>query len=90
MAKCKAYRAGFDITVSELVQWSRDPDTGHYWRITQEITHNSSENTTKKTGKPIKSEYPFKVSDENDFDYIMEYAGFDGNPGKIYLKELID
>ena len=45
--------------------------------------------TNKKTGKPIKSENPFKVSDENDFDYIMEYTGFDGNPGKIYLKELI-
>ena len=89
MAKCKAYRAGLHTAISELVQWSKDPESGHYWRITQEITHNLNENTTKKSGKPIKSENPYRISDENDFDYVMEFMGFDGNPGKMYLKELI-
>ncbi len=90
MAKCRAHRAGYDTAVSEMVQWSRDPDTGHYWRITQELTHNLSENTTKKNGKPIKSDNLYVVSTEDDFDYIMEFTGFDGNPAKMYLKELVD
>jgi hypothetical protein len=89
LAKCRAERAGLDTRVSELVQWSRDPETGHFWRITQEIIHNLNENTTKKSGKPVQSENLYKVSNEDDYDYVMEYTGWDGNPAKMYLKELV-
>ena len=43
----------------------------------------------QKHGKPVKSENPYKVSDENDFDYVMEYMGWDGKPAKMYFKELL-
>jgi hypothetical protein len=89
LAKCKAYRGGSDISYHESISWNKDPETGHYWRVTQEYVTNERENTTKKHGKPVKSDYPYKVSDENDYDHVMEYTGWDNKPGKMYFKELI-
>ena len=88
MAKCRAHRAGYDEQLTESIQWSRDEETGHYWRTTQEYITNIAEGTTKKNGKPVKSENPYKVATEDDHDYFMSYTGPDGNDAKIYFKEI--
>lgn len=86
MAKCRAARAGADIVVQEVVSWSRDPESGYYWRSTQEITSDRSTGSNKKTDKPIRAEKPCKISDESDHDYTMQYTGLDGNIETMYLR----
>ena len=89
MAKCRARRGGSDKSYHESISWTKDPETGHYWRVIQEIVHDANENTTKKHGKPVKSDNPYKVSDESDYDYVIEYTNWDNKPAKMYFKELL-
>ncbi len=86
MAKCKAARAGSSEVIQEVISWSRDDETGYYWRATQEVTSNIDVGTAKKTGKPIRDEKPCSVSDESDYDFEMQYTGLDGNPATMYFK----
>ena len=88
MAKCRAHRVGFDEHITESIQWSRDDETGYYWRTTQEYIHNISEGTTKKNGKPVKSDNPYRLSTEEDHEYTMSYTGPDGKDAKLYFKEV--
>ena len=90
MAKCRVTRADSGIMVNNVVSWSRDLETGYYWRSTQEVTSNTDEHTNKKTGKPIKDEKPCRVSDDSDYDYKMNYTGIDGSPATMYFKVVED
>lgn len=86
MAKCKATRVGLDQYEHQSIAWSRDMETGFYWKTTQELLTDTSTNTTKKIGKPVKAELPFKVSDESDYSASFQYTGIDGNPATVYLQ----
>ena len=90
MAKCKAERAGGNLKVHDVVSWSRDPDTGYFWRTVQEITTDTDVGTYKKTGKPIKDENPYQVSTEADHDTTFQYTGINGGTEFMYLKEVKD
>lgn len=90
MAKCKAELAGGNLKVHEVISWSRDQDTGYYWRTTQEITTDIDVGTYKKTGKPIKDENPYRVSTVDDHDTTFQYTGFNGDTEYMYLKEVKD
>ena len=90
MAKCKAERAGGNLKVHEVISWSRDQDTGYFWRTTQEITTDTDTGTYKKTGKPIKDEFPYQVSTESDHDTTFQYTGINGGNEYMYLKEMKD
>jgi len=86
LAKVRAQRAGLDIYLSQAVSWSRDSETGFYWKTTQELTTDTTLQTTKKTGKPIVDELPFKISDESDYSASMQYTGPDGKVMTVYLQ----
>jgi len=47
-----------------------------------------SEGTTKKNGKPVKSDNPYRLSTEEDHEYTMSYTGPDGKDAKLYFKEV--
>ena len=85
MAKCRAGWAGPDIVVQEAISWSRDPETGYYWRSTQEITNDRNTGSNKKE-KPVRAEKPCRVSDESDYDYTIQFTGLDGNNEITYLR----
>jgi hypothetical protein len=82
-------RTGSDEHVTDSVQWSKDTETGYYWRITQRHVYNLVDNSTKKSGKPVKSENPYKISTEDDYEYTMSYIGHDGKEVTLYFKEVI-
>ena len=90
MAKCKATRVGLDQYKSQSVAWSRDMETGFYWKTTQELLTDTSANTTKKVGKPVIAELPFKVSDESNHTTSFQYTGLDGNPATVYLQVITE
>lgn len=88
MAKTKAQTVGLDEYATESTQWSRDRETGHYWKITQKYVTNTTDGITRKEGDPVKSKNPYRVATEKDHDHVMSYTGLDGKPGKLYLKEI--
>jgi hypothetical protein len=89
LAKNRVHVKGLGIKQSVSVSWAKDPDTGHYWRTTQELTHNVDEYTIKKNGKPVKSDNPYIISTIDDYDYSMNYTGIDNEEATVYFKELV-
>jgi hypothetical protein len=85
LAKCRAGWAGPDIVVQEVILWSRDTESGYYWRSTQEVTTDRSTGSNKKD-KPVRAEKPCRVSDESDYDYTIQFTGLDGNNEITYLR----
>ena len=89
MAKFRAHRVGIDEYSTESIQWSRDPETGNYWKTVQRYVVNISEGTTKKDGKPVTFENPYRVATEDDYDYVTAYTGPNGSEVKLYFKEIV-
>jgi len=85
LAKCRAARAGADIVIQEVISWSRDQETGYYWRSTQKLTSDRNTGSNKKD-KAVRAEKPCKVSDESDYDYTIQFTAFDGNIETTYLR----
>lgn len=88
MAKTKARTVDIDEYVSESTQWTRDKESGYYWKTTQKYVCNTEDGTVKKDGDPVKSSNPYRVSTEKDHDHCMTYTAPDGKPAKLYLKEI--
>ena len=88
MPKVVAHRKGDNITESKSIAFSKDPETGYYRKIEQDIKSYHKDYKTKSTGKKRVSKELYQLSDEFNWDYKFEIGGFDGKMQTVYFKEV--
>ena len=88
MAKVVAHRKGDNITESNSISFSKDPETGYYRKIEQGIKSYHKEHKTKKAGKSKVSEEFYCLGDESNWNYKFEVSGPDGKPYMVYFKKV--
>jgi hypothetical protein len=88
MAKCTARKVGVHLTESASISFKKDPETGFYFKIEQDIRSNHIDHTTKNKGKKRVSESLYRISDINSWDYKFEIQGYDNKQQVLYFKEI--
>tara|TARA_A100001011_G_scaffold249702_1_gene258008 strand:- start:109 stop:387 length:279 start_codon:yes stop_codon:yes gene_type:complete len=89
MAKVTAHRKGDNITESNSISFSKDPETGLFKKIEQGIKSYHKEHKTKTAGKQKVSEELYCLGDESNWDYMFEVSGPDDKQHTIYFKKFI-